>query len=153
MASSTVTSRWMHATAQFCVQICRCWIRPNRYAGPSRVYTEPGAVTSETKGQKSPYAPLPIGRDRASPLSTPQKAAGSRPLHRGQRLWGLRGMRGGAERTRTVCQARSHIEPVSVKSPCLVCVRRRASAVGLVSPSNANSRPLSHILSGLRYPF
>jgi hypothetical protein len=60
-------------------------------AGPekSREYsTEPGTAsrTAETKGQKSPFATWPIGRDRASPLSTPQKPAGSRPLRRGQRL-------------------------------------------------------------------
>jgi hypothetical protein len=71
--------------------------------------TEPGTAsrTAETKGPKLPHSTLPIGRDRASPLSTPQKPAGSRPLHLGQRLWGPSGLRGGGRsrsRTRLHCQ-------------------------------------------------
>ena len=94
----------------------------------SREYrTEPGTASTpaETKGPKPPHSTLPIGRDRASPLSTPQKPAGSRPLHLGQRLWGPSGLRGGDERTQTTCLARSQIEPVSVRPPCLSIYSRR----------------------------
>jgi hypothetical protein len=86
----------------------------------SREYrTEPGTAsrTAETKGPKPPHPALPIARDRTSPLSTPQKPAGSRPLHLGQRLWGPSGLHGGDERTQTTCHARSPIEPVSVRPP------------------------------------
>jgi len=55
------------------------------------------------------------------------------------------GMRGGDERTQTACQARSRIEPVSMRPPCPVCSQKCPSGERFGHPltSARCSRPSS----------
>ena len=69
-----------------------------KFAGPSRNDFPDGR---DKRPKNSPQATLPICRDRASPIPTPQIRQGSAPSWRGQRLWALRELRGGPGRTRT----------------------------------------------------
>jgi hypothetical protein len=83
-----------------------------------------------------------ICRDRTSQLSTPQKPATSRPLHLHQRLWGLRGLRGGGcSRSRTGLHFKF---PANREKNREFCVLRSSAAI-LTSDRCVNSKAFSQI--------
>lgn len=84
---------------------------------------EPGSANPVSVSGKWDF----VGRDKSAETAPRMKSAISGGEPPAPKL-AIGGLRGGAERTRTPCQARSSIEPVSVTAPMLQARAHRAGA-------------------------
>jgi hypothetical protein len=93
-----------------------------------------GILTPETRGRKWPRV---FRRRLARDQAPTRKPVNSRLFAMNREISVRRRLRGGAERTRTTCQARSSIEPVSVTAPILEARTFRAGATRLIRTCTA----------------